>query len=79
MLRGRRKLDMHNPFGLPDRIVNWVDAAKANRCEAAYLRYMTEFVEIVRLPAAQHGPRLEELQKPRLEMPHDSTGKWNAT
>jgi hypothetical protein len=46
-----------------------MEAARADRCEAAYLRYLTELVEIMKLTAAERGPRLEASQRPVMVLP----------
>jgi hypothetical protein len=65
----RRAWGLANPYGLPDGALNWMEAARADRCEAAYLRYLTELVEIMKLPAAERGPRLETFQRPIMALP----------
>ena len=57
----RRAMFLANPYGLPDQAINLNDALRARACHAAYLRYLTEKVEIAKLPPEHQGPRLEKL------------------
>src|SRR5262249_34319243 len=48
------------------RVDDWVDRGRARGTHAAYLRYLTELVEIARLPPEQ---QTERLRRPGLEPP----------
>jgi hypothetical protein len=65
----RRGLRLANPFGLPDQAINLNDALRARTCHAVYLRYLTQLVEIAKLPPEQQGPRLQELRIPPMIKP----------
>jgi len=65
----RRAYAMRNPWNAPDSVVNVVDAIIARACQAAYLQFFTEYVEIAKLPPEEVRPRLEHLGKPQSELP----------
>jgi hypothetical protein len=48
---------------------NLLDKGKAGACEAAYLRYSNEIVEIAKLPTEQQHERLKSLKPPKEELP----------
>src|SRR5205823_3107300 len=53
--------------GLPG--LDWLNKASYKYAHAALLRYLTQAVEIARLPAEQSGPRLAELDKQLERLP----------
>jgi hypothetical protein len=64
-----RRVYAASPYGIPDQAFKFNDAFRARACHAAYLRYVTQLVEIAKLPPEQQGPRLEELKLPQLAKP----------
>lgn len=65
----RKAFALQNPWKAPDSVVNVVDMIKARACQAAYLRFFTEYVEIAKLAPEEVRPRLDRLGKPRAELP----------
>lgn len=65
----RRFYGIQNPHLVPDAAMNLVDSVIARSSHAAYLRYLTEYVEIAKLPPEQVNARLPQLQKPKAELP----------
>ncbi len=47
----------------------WLDAQKARAAQAAYLRYWTAFVEIVKGPPETHEERIRQLARPTATLP----------
>jgi hypothetical protein len=62
----RRAYSINNPLNAPDGVMRPWDAADARAYHAVALRYLTELVEIARLPPAEQSARLERLPKPKL-------------
>jgi hypothetical protein len=52
------------PLLQPTPVMTLVDATKARGAHAAYLRYLTELVEIGKLPPQEQKARLSQLKKP---------------
>ena len=65
----RNSYGLAQPFGLPDEVTNWVEAAKAKTCHAAVLRFANRFVEIAKLPPNEQYQAFEQLAEPDFEMP----------
>jgi hypothetical protein len=60
---------MRMPALVPPAAMTILDAAKARAAQAAYLRYMTELVEIAKLPPQEQKARLQNLKKPEVNLP----------
>jgi hypothetical protein len=65
----RNSYGLAQPFGLPDEVTNWVEAAKAKTCHAAVFRFANRFVEIAKLPPNEQYEAFEQLAEPDFEMP----------
>jgi len=65
----RRSYGIRNPYLVPDTAINVVDSVIARSSHATYLDYLSEYVEIAKLPPEQVNAHLPQLQKPKAELP----------
>jgi hypothetical protein len=57
------------PLLQPTPVMTLVDATKARAAHPVYLRYLTELVEIGKLPPHEQKARLDKLAKPKVVLP----------
>jgi hypothetical protein len=64
-----RRVYVANPYGLPDGAFKLNDEFRARACHAAYLRYLTQLVEIAKLQAGYRAAKQRQgSKKPAVDL-----------